>query len=133
MPQAGSTPRTVPDWWRTIAPRSIVPKVMTSPSTVRPITTSYEIICEPARRPPRSENLFADDQPASIAPITVRPLKANTISRPASSCAICIGYVRSPNQSASGGTRRPGSSVPPNGITANTSSTGVKTTQGAIA
>jgi hypothetical protein len=32
-----------------------------------------------------------DDQPASIAPMIVMPPKANTISRPASSRAICIG------------------------------------------
>jgi hypothetical protein len=55
------------------------------------MTSSYEIICEPARSAPRSENLFADDQPASIAPITVSPLKAKTISSPASRRAICIG------------------------------------------
>ena len=110
-----------------------MPKIRISPSTVRPMTTSYEIICEPARSAPSSENLFADDQPASIAPMMVMPLNANTTSSPASRRAICIGYVRSPNQSASGGKSRPGSSVPPNGITAKTSSTGVKTTQGAIA
>jgi len=76
---------------------------------------------------------LADDQPASIAPMMVMPLNANTISNPASSCAICMLYVRPPNHSASDGNSRPGSSVPPNGITPNTSSTGVNTTHGATA
>jgi hypothetical protein len=35
--------------------------------------------------------LFDDDQPASIAPMMVRPENAKTISRPASIRAICIG------------------------------------------
>lgn len=79
--------------------------------------------------------MFDDDQPASIAPITERPPNANTMRRPASRRAICIGYVRSPNQLAMAGMPEkslPGSRLPPNGITPNTKSTGVNTTQGAI-
>ena len=55
------------------------------------MTSSYEIICEPARDAPSIENLFDDDQPASMAPMIDMPPNAKTISRPASSRAICIG------------------------------------------
>ena len=42
-----------------------------------------------ARNAPNSENLFDDDQPASIAPMIVTPPNAKTISSPASNRAIC--------------------------------------------
>ena len=74
-----------------MVPRLTVPKISTMPSTVRPITSSYEISCEPARSAPSSENLLAEDQPASIAPMIVMPLNAKTMRMPASIGAICIG------------------------------------------
>ena len=33
-----------------------------------PIVTSYDIICELARRPPSSAHLLCEAQPASVAP-----------------------------------------------------------------
>ncbi len=96
--------------------------------------TSYEIIWLPARSAPSSENLFDDDQPASIAPMIVMPPKAKTISSPASSCAICIGVaaIAEPGrQWRDQLSRTP--AAPPKGMTANTSSTGVNTTHGATA
>ena len=42
-----------------------------------------------------------DDQPASMAPMIVRPLNANTTRSPASRLAICIGELLSPNTPAS--------------------------------
>ena len=99
------------------------------------MTSSYEIIWEPARNAPSMENLLDDDQPASIAPITGSPPKAKKSSNPASSRAICMGYTRSPNHSATEGNAekmRAGISSPPKGTTANTSRTGVNTTHGAM-
>ena len=95
------------------------------------MTSSYEIICEPARSPPSSENLFSDAHPASMAPMMEKPPKAKTMRSPASSGATCMGYVRPPNHGASAGTSAPGSSMPPKGTTANTSSTGANASHGA--
>ena len=48
--------------------RSSVPASITTPMTDAPIASSYEIICADERRPPISEYLLFDDQPASAMP-----------------------------------------------------------------
>ena len=52
----------------TIAFGSSVPKTRNAPRMARPIVTSYDIICDEARRPPRSDHLLYEAQPASVVP-----------------------------------------------------------------
>src|SRR5215472_7795603 len=60
----------------TIAPGSSVPYTRNAPRMARPIVTSYDIICDEARRPPSSDHLLYDDQPASVVPYTASDAKA---------------------------------------------------------
>src|SRR5437899_223204 len=52
----------------TIAPGSSVPNARNIGISDRPIATSYDIICDEARRPPSSAHLLYDAQPAIVPP-----------------------------------------------------------------
>src|SRR5512140_2489348 len=73
---------TQPDCWRLIESIERVPARRIRPTTESVSGISYETTCAAERRPPRSEYLLNDDQPASSRPTTVMPPTANRYSRP---------------------------------------------------
>src|SRR5258708_36606383 len=58
------------DCCATMAEGSSVPKTRNEPRIDMPSVTSYEIICELARRPPIIAHLLCDAHPARVAPYT---------------------------------------------------------------
>ncbi len=89
-----------------------VPAAIATDDAANTIGSSYDISCAATRIPPSSEYLFADAQPAMIAPITPTPMTASAKKTPG------------PRSSA---TCPPG----PTGITSRTSRYGTSATPGA--
>src|SRR3982750_4086925 len=92
----------------TICEVDIVPAVMKTATMLRPIATSYEIICAAERRPPSSGYVEPDAQPASTTPYTAIDEQASSTSTDTGTSVSCSAG-RCPNMFT----------TPPNGITAN--------------
>src|SRR5438874_3659365 len=60
-----------------------------TPASARPYDSSYEIICADERRPPSSEYLLFELQPASTMPYTLIEAMANTTRTATFTSATC--------------------------------------------
>src|SRR5262249_40362975 len=67
----------------TIVLRFRDPDTISTPTSTKPIASSYETICAEARSAPRKAYLELDAQPATITPYTPSDVTAITYSRPA--------------------------------------------------